>query len=249
MNEYENKVILITGAGSGIGRATALLFAHHRSQVIVSDRDEVSGFETVNKIKEMGGKASFFKCDISNEKEVQELITKTIKEFGQLDFAFNNAGIEGIPAPTNECTLENWNKTISVNLTGLWLCMKYELQEMLKYKRGKIVNCSSIAGLVGFENIPAYVASKHGIIGLTKTAAIENAKNGIRINAICPGTIQTPMLSRFTKGDEQSMAKDVPMGRIGKPEEIAEAVLWLCSDKSSYMTGQAMAVDGGWTCH
>lgn len=249
MNEYENKNIMITGAGSGIGRATALLFANHRSQVIVSDRDEVSGLETVNLIKEKGGKAYFIKCDVSNEKEVQELITKTIKEFGQLDFAFNNAGIEGTPAPTNDCTLENWNQTISVNLTGVWLCMKYELQEMLKLKSGKIVNCSSIAGLVGFENIPAYIASKHGIIGLTKAAALENAKNGIRINAICPGTIHTPMLSRFTQGNEESMEKDVPMGRIGKPEEIAEAVLWLCSDRASYMTGQAMAVDGGWTCH
>jgi NAD(P)-dependent dehydrogenase (short-subunit alcohol dehydrogenase family) len=247
MEEFKNKVIVITGAASGIGRATAKLFAQSGAQVIVTDQDEKPGLETVAQIKEMGGEAMFIKCNVSDEKDVQALFSKTIQIYGRLDLAFNNAGIEGNPALTGECTSENWSRTIAVDLTGVWLCMKYELQEMEKRHQGKIVNCSSIAGLIGFENLPAYVASKHGVIGLTQTTALEYAKKGIRVNAICPGVIETPMLTRFTQGQEESMAKDVPMGRIGKPEEIAEAVLWLCSDKSSYVTGQSLAIDGGWT--
>jgi NAD(P)-dependent dehydrogenase (short-subunit alcohol dehydrogenase family) len=177
------------------------------------------------------------------------LVEKTIQKYGRLDCAYNNAGIEGAPSSTVECSSENWDRTIDTNLKGVWLCMKYEIPEMLKHGKGSIVNCSSIAGLVGFETIPAYVASKHGVIGLTETAALEFAKKNIRVNAVCPGAIHTPMLDRFTKGEEQQMANQDPMGRIGRPEEIAESVLWLCSDKASYVTGQSLAVDGGWVAH
>jgi NAD(P)-dependent dehydrogenase (short-subunit alcohol dehydrogenase family) len=170
-------------------------------------------------------------------------------QFGRLDFAFNNAGIEGLSAPTHECTNENWEKTIDINLKGVWLCMKYEIPQMLKQHKGAIVNNASIAGLVGFPNIPAYVASKHGIIGLTKNAALEYAKLGIRVNAVCPGVIKTPMIDRFTgknKEVEKQFATAEPIGRLGQPEEVAAAVTWLCSDASSFVTGHAMTVDGGW---
>lgn len=247
MEEFQYKVALITGAGSGIGRETAKMFAKYGAQVVVSDQDETSGQGTVNMIRELGGKSSFIKCNVAVEAEVQELISKTVKEYGRLDCVFNNAGIEGKSQTINECTRESWDKTVSVDLTGVWQCMKYEIEVMLKFGGGKIVNCSSIAGIIGFENLAPYVASKHGIIGLTKTAALEFAKKGIRINAVCPGVIETPMLQRFTQGDVESMAKEVPMGRLGQPNEIAETVIWLCSDKSSYITGQAIIIDGGWT--
>ncbi len=249
MKSFENKVSLITGAGSGIGRATAIAFAEEGAKVIVSDIHEENGRETVELIKKNKGEAYFIKCDVSSEKEVKNLIGEIIQKFGQLDCAYNNAGTEGLPSTTVECSEENWDKTINTNLKGVWLCMKYEIPVMLEAGKGSIVNCSSIAGLVGFESIPAYVASKHGVIGLTEAAALEFAKKNIRINAVCPGIIETPMLERFTKGEDQAMADQDPMGRIGRPEEIADSVLWLCSDKSSYVTGQALAVDGGWVAH
>ena len=249
MKSFENKVSLITGAGSGIGRATAMAFAEEGAKVIVSDIHEENGRETVELIKKNKGEAYFIKCDVSSEEEVKNLIGEIIKKFGRLDCAYNNAGIEGLPSTTVECSEENWNKTINTNLKGVWLCMKYEIPVMLEAGKGSIVNCSSIAGLVGFETVPAYVASKHGVIGLTEAAALEFAKKNIRINAVCPGVIETPMLERFTKGENQVMADQDPMGRIGRPEEIADSVLWLCSDKSSYVTGQALAVDGGWVAH
>jgi len=249
MKLFENKVALVTGGSSGIGRATALAFAKEGAKVVVSDIKEDEGKETVRLIKKDQGTAIFVKCDVSNESEVKNML-QTIKDtFGQLDCAFNNAGTEGIAATTESCTEENWDKTINTDLKGVWLCMKHELTAMLKTGKGSIVNCSSIAGLVGFEALPAYVASKHGVIGLTETAALEYAKKNIRVNAVCPGAIQTPMLNRVTKGEIETMAKEDPMGRIGKPEEIAESVLWLSSDKASYVTGQALAVDGGWVAH
>jgi NAD(P)-dependent dehydrogenase (short-subunit alcohol dehydrogenase family) len=171
-------------------------------------------------------------------------------EFGRLDYAFNNAGIEGLSAPTHQCINENWDKTIGVNLKGVWLCMKYEIPHILKQEKGAIVNNASIAGLVGFPNIPAYVASKHGVIGLTKNAALEYAKTGMRVNAVCPGVIKTPMIDRFTgknKEVEKQFANQEPVGRMGQPEEVAEAVMWLCSDAASFITGNALPVDGGWT--
>ena len=249
MKSFENKVSLITGAGSGIGRATAIAFAEEGAKVIVSDIHEENGRETVELIKKKKGEAYFIKCDVSSEEEVKNLIGEIIKKFGRLDCAYNNAGIEGLPSTTVECSEENWDKTINTNLKGVWLCMKYEIPVMLEAGKGSIVNCSSIAGLVGFETVPAYVASKHGVIGLTEAAALEFAKKNIRINAVCPGVIETPMLERFTKGEDQAMADQDPMGRIGRPEEIADSVLWLCSDKSSYVTGQALAIDGGWVAH
>lgn len=249
MGAFENKVVIITGSSSGIGRATAMAFAREGAKVIVSDIHEKEGQETVDEIKSKKGEAHFIKCDVSSEPEVKNLVDKTIEKYGRLDCAYNNAGIEGSPCSTVECSTENWDRTININLKGVWLCMKYEIPAMLKNGKGSIVNCSSIAGLVGFETIPAYVASKHGVIGLTETAALEFAKQNVRVNAVCPGAIHTPMLERFTKGEEQLMADQDPMGRVGRPEEIADSVLWLCSDKSSYVTGQSIAVDGGWVAH
>jgi NAD(P)-dependent dehydrogenase (short-subunit alcohol dehydrogenase family) len=249
MKSFSNKVVIVTGAGSGIGHATALAFAQEGAKVVVSDVDSKLGLNTVEEIKKNNGEAFFVKCDVSSEEEVKNLVSKTVEKYGRLDCAYNNAGVEGKLASTTECTSDNWDRTINVNLKGTWLCMKYEIPEMLKNGKGSIVNCSSIAGLVGFETIPAYVASKHGVIGLTETASLEFAKQNIRVNAVCPGAVHTPMLDRFTENNEQAMADQDPMGRVGKPEEIADSVLWLCSDKSSYVTGQAIAVDGGWVAH
>lgn len=191
----------------------------------------------------------FVKCDVSVDLEVKNLIAATVSTYGKLDFAFNNAGIEGHSAPTHECTVENWDKTINVNLRGTWFCMKHEIELMLREGKGAIVNNASIAGLVGFQGIPAYVASKHGIIGLTKTASLEYARQNIRVNVVCPGVIRTPMIDRFTgknKEVEKQFANQEPIGRLGDPEEVAAAVMWLCSDASSFVTGVALPVDGGW---
>jgi NAD(P)-dependent dehydrogenase (short-subunit alcohol dehydrogenase family) len=243
---YENKVVIVTGASTGIGRATAIAFAQAKARVVLADVNEKEALDVVEIINSEQGDAIFVKCDVSIENDVNNLVKKTLEKYGRLDCAFNNAGIEGEPGNTEESSSLNWDKTIDINLKGVWLCMKYEIPAMLKNGKGVIVNCSSIAGLVGFETLPAYVASKHGVIGLTRTAALEFAGKNLRINAVCPGVIQTPMLERFTKGDTELMRAQIPMGRIGRAEEIAEVVLWLCSDKSSYMTGQAIAVDGGW---
>ena len=244
-NTFKNKVALVTGGSSGIGRATALAFARKGTKVVIADWAESQ--ETIDIIENLGGDGIFVKCDVSKNADVKALIEKIITTFGRLDYTFNNAGIEGTPAPTQDCSEENWDKTISVNLKGIWLCMKYEIPEMLKKGKGVIVNCSSVAGLVGFQGLPAYVASKHGVIGLTKTAALENAKRGIRVNAVCPGVIQTPMIDRLTGKEKESIEQFTglePVGRFGKPEEIANAVLWLCSDEASFVTGIAMPVDG-----
>lgn len=244
---FENKVAIITGAASGIGKSTAIAFARRGAKVVVSDINK--GDDTVAAIKADGGDAIFIKCDVSKADQVKNLVEQTVEHYGRLDYAFNNAGIEGDPADTAACTTENWQRVIDINLTGTWLCMKYEIPEMLRQGKGVIVNCASIAGLVGFPNSPAYVASKHGVIGLTKTAALENARKGIRVNAICPGVIKTPMIDRYTQGSaeaEAQFAESAPIGRLGTPEEIAEAVVWCCSDGASFTTGQALAVDGGW---
>jgi NAD(P)-dependent dehydrogenase (short-subunit alcohol dehydrogenase family) len=244
---FKNKVALVTGGSFGIGKATALAFAKKGAMVVIADWVEDLG--TLNEIKSIGGEAIFIKCDVSKTDDVKAMIEKTIATFGRLDYAFNNAGIEGSNGTTHECTEENWDKTIGINLKGLWLCMKYEIPEILKQGKGVIVNCASIAGLVGFPGLPAYVASKHGIIGLTKTAALECAKLGIRVNAVCPGAIKTAMIDRITgnaKEVEEQFAAMEPIGRLGQPEEVANAVLWLCSDEASFVTGHAMPVDGGW---
>ncbi|MBG6109617.1 NAD(P)-dependent dehydrogenase (short-subunit alcohol dehydrogenase family) [Flavobacterium sp. CG_9.10] len=243
---FKNKVALVTGGTSGIGRATALAFAGKGAKVVIVDW--IENDETLNLIKAYGGEAIFIKCDVSKTTDVKAMVTKVIAAFGRLDYAFNNAGIEGTSATTQDCSEENWDKTIGVNLKGIWLCMKYEIPEILKQGKGVIINCSSVAGLVGFAGLPAYVASKHGVIGLTKTAALECAKLGIRVNAVCPGVIKTPMMDRLTgnkKEVEDQFTNLEPVGRMGQPEEIANAVVWMCSDEASFITGLAMAVDGG----
>lgn len=245
--QFEGKVAIVTGGSFGIGRATAIEFAKRGAKVAVVDWIEDK--ETIDLIKAAEGEAIFIKCDISKDSEVKAMVEKTVKTFGRIDYAFNNAGIEGVQASIHECTEDNWERTIGVNLKGVWLCMKYEIQQMLKQGKGSIVNTASIAGLVGFMGLPAYVASKHGVIGLTKTAALEYAKLGIRVNAVCPGVIKTPMVDRTTGNDkavEKQFSDMEPVGRMGQPEEVAEAAIWLCSDAASFVTGDAMAVDGGW---
>jgi NAD(P)-dependent dehydrogenase (short-subunit alcohol dehydrogenase family) len=245
--DFKNKTALVTGGSFGIGRATAIAFAKEGANVIVADW--VEDHETVDLIKKAGGNAIFVKCDVSKEADIKMLMDKTIEKYGSLDFAFNNAGIEGLSAPVHECTNENWDQVIGINLKGTWLCMKHEIPLMLKQGKGAIVNNASIAGLVGFAGIPAYVASKHAIVGLTKNAALDYAKQGIRVNVVCPGVIKTPMIDRFTGQDkevEKAFAAQEPIGRMGEPEEIASAVLWLCSDGASFVTGHPLAVDGAW---
>ena len=243
---FKNKVVIVTGASSGIGRAAAIAFANKGAKVVVVDW--IENIETVKLIKASGGEATFIRCDVSKNNDVKAMVEKTVATYGRVDYAFNNAGIEGISAPTQDCTEENWDKTIGINLKGIWLCMKYEIPEIQKQGKGAIVNCASVAGLVGFGGLPAYVASKHGVIGLTKTTALECAQLGIRVNAVCPGVIQTPMIDRLTGKDKtviDQFTKLEPVGRFGQPEEIANAVVWMCSDKASFVTGHAMAVDGG----
>lgn len=248
--ENQKKVALITGASSGIGRAAALQFAREGNRVVLADISP-EGETVVAEIERLYGTPAFFqRCDVAKGEEVERLVAAAITRFGRLDYAFNNAGIEGQQNSTAECTEENWQRTIDTNLKGVWLCMKYEIAAMLKQGKGSIVNCASIAGIVGFPNIPAYTASKHGIIGLTQTAAIEYAKRGIRVNAVCPGVIDTPMVARFTgenPANIRAMEAAEPVGRMGKPEEIAEAVIWLCSDRASFVTGHSLVADGGWT--
>lgn len=245
---FKDKVALVTGGSFGIGRATAIAFAAKGAKVVVADVKE--NHETVETIQKSGGEAVFFHCDVSKKEDIQALIGKTIALYGRLDYAFNNAGIEGHQAPTADCSIDNWDRTMAVNLKGIWLCLKYEIPEILKHGKGVIVNCASVAGLVGFKGLPAYVASKHGIVGLTKTAALEYATTGLRINVVCPGVIQTPMIDRLTGYDkvvEKQFTDTEPMGRLGRPEEVANAVLWLCSDEASFVTGSSIPVDGGWT--
>jgi NAD(P)-dependent dehydrogenase (short-subunit alcohol dehydrogenase family) len=246
---FDNKVALVTGGSFGIGQATAIAFAKRGARVVIADCIEDKDHTTLHQIEAAGSKGFFVHCDVAKPGDITAMIDKTFSTFGRLDFAFNNAGIEGISAPTQDCTLENWERTLAVNLTGIWLCMRHELPHMQRQGKGAIVNCASVAGLVGFAGLPAYVASKHGVVGLTKTAALENAKQGIRINAVCPGVIRTAMIDRITGKDkvvEQQFTNMEPVGRFGEPSEVAEAVVWLCSDAASFVTGHAMAVDGGW---
>ena len=246
--QFEGKVALVTGGSSGIGRATASAFAGEGANVVVADVLVEGGGETVRMIKEAGGEAIFVKTDVSKATEVEALIKKIVETYGRLDCAINNAGIEGTMAPTADCTEENWDRTININLKGVWLCMKYEIPQMLKQGGGAIVNMASVAGLVGLQGLPAYCASKGGVVQLTRTAALEYARAGIRVNAVCPGVIRTPMVDRLIAAQpemEEALTAMEPVGRTGKPEEVAEAVVWLCSDAASFVTGHAMVVDGG----
>lgn len=247
--QLSGKVALVTGAGSGIGRATALAFAREGAKVVVSDIVVAGGHETVQLIRQAGGEATFIAADVAQTADVEGLIQHTVATYGRLDCAHNNAGIEGQAARVGDDSDENWDRVIAINLTGVRLCMKYEIRQMLAQGSGAIVNTSSGAGLVGIRGSSAYVASKHGVIGLTKTAALEYAKSGIRVNAVCPGVIQTPMVERLTLGHPraaQALEVAHPIGRSGKPEEIAEAVVWLCSESASFVTGHALSVDGGY---
>lgn len=246
---FEGKVALITGGGSGMGRATALRFASEGASVVVADISEPGGQETVDRIHAAGGVGQFVATDVTQASEVSMLIEHTIASYGRIDCAFNNAGITNpVTAPLHELTEENFDREIAINLKGVFLCLKYEIPHMLEAGGGAIVNTASVLGLIGAPGKADYVASKHGVYGLNKSAALDYAKHGIRINAVCPGAIDTPMLA-YTSGKnpqvQEQLQQTLPMGRIGRPEEIAETVLWLCSDAASYVTGQAISVDGG----
>jgi NAD(P)-dependent dehydrogenase (short-subunit alcohol dehydrogenase family) len=242
------KAALVTGGGSGLGRASAIALARAGATVTVADVDEQGGKETAALVfEEAGGDADFVRADVTQADEVEAMVDKTVARWGRLDCALNNAGTTGVSAPTADYTLEDWNRAIALNLTGVFLCLKYEIPAMLE-RGGAIVNMASGAGLVGFAGLPAYVASKHGVVGLTRAAALEYASQGLRVNAICPGSTRTPMLEGFMGGDEQverMMTRAVPLRRLGRPEEIADAVVWLCSDAASFVVGHALAVDGG----
>ena len=240
-----------------MGRASALAFAKLGAKVAVSDVDVEGGNDTVEMIKEARGEATFIEADVSKSAEVEAMINQVIQVYGRLDCAHNNAGIEGIQAITADYLEEDWDQVMEVNLKGVWLCMKYEIRKMLESGKGAIVNTSSTFALVGSKiGLPAYIASKHGVVGLTRAAALEYAQKGIRVNAVCPGTIQTPMYERVNQvviGDNPTARKELeeqilerePSGRIGQPEEVAEAVVWLCSDAASFVTGHALVIDGG----
>ena len=250
MSELQDKVVLVTGGGSGIGRACAILLAHAGGKVTVADVTEQGGNETVALIREEGGEATFIKTDVTQPDQVKSLVDRIMERYGQLDCAVNNAGVIGKPVRLEEQEIAEFNRVVDINLKGTFLCMKYEIAAMLKKSSGAIVNIASVQGLVASPNAGAYSASKHGVIGLTKSAALDNARTGIRINAVCPGSIKTPLQERFYAEAGIPMAEEnprIPMGRYGNPEELAQAVKWLCSPVSSYVTGISLPVDGAIT--
>ncbi len=246
----EGATALVTGGASGIGRSTAVLFAERGASVVVSDVDVEGGEKTVGLAKETGGEAVFVECDVSDSSSVERLVRKTLDTYGRLDAAFNNAGISGAQATTVDYPEDDWNRVLAVNLTGVWLCMKHEIPAM-REKGGAIVNMASVLGLVGFANSGAYVAAKHGVIGITQTTAVECAGDGIRVNVVCPAFIETPMIENAGIKEGSDFYDTVvglhPIGRLGRPEEVADAVVWLCSDAASFVTGHSMLVDGGYT--
>jgi len=244
---FEDKVALVTGAGSGIGRATALAFAASGAAVVVTDVNDGSGLDTVTQIKTIGGRAIYVRCDVSQPNDVDAAVARAVTEFGRLDFAHNNAGINSLAA--DEWTDAHWQRSLSINLTGVMYCMRAESAVMLKQGKGTIVNTASINGFTGNAHQPAYTATKHGVVGLTRHAALRWARNGIRVNAVCPGVIETPMTDAIAARPEirKVMEEMTPMGRIGQPREVAAGVLWLCSDEASFVTGQMLIIDGGAT--
>ena len=250
MNEFQDKVAIVTGATSGIGRAAAIAYAREGAKVVVSGRRATEGEETVRLLQAQGGEGIFVKTDVSKAVQVKELVERTLQKFGRLDIAFNNAGIEQVPLPFLEQDEETFDQVVDINAKGVWLCMKYEIPAMLKTGGGSIVNTASVFGVIGVPGNEIYIASKHAVIGLTKSAAVEFGKQGIRVNAILPGVVDTDMYKRFA-GDKPEFREQMnamhPIGRIGKPEEMAEAAIWLSSSKASFVTGHSLMVDGGYT--
>ena len=247
----QGKIALVTGAGSGIGRASSLVLTREGAKVVVSDVNAEGAEATLSIIKDQGGDGIFIHADVSKTADVEALVAGVVSAYGRLDCAYNNAGIEGyLGGWLHEYPEDIWDRLIDINLKGVWLCMKHEISQMLR-QGGAIVNTASVAGLVGSRRLSAYIASKHGVVGLTKAAALEYAQDGIRVNAVCPGIIDTPMVRRLIAGRDDDFAENIPtrqpIGRLGTPEEIAESVAWLCSDAASLVTGLVMAVDGGIT--
>lgn len=246
MGSFNGRTALVTGGSSGIGRATCLAFAGRGARVAVADVDSVGGSETVAQIGAAGGKAEFFKADVTDEGQVQQMVHDVVERFGSLDMAYNNAGVEGMRVRLHETSTEHWRTVMSVNVDGIFFCMKYELAQMLEQGGGVIVNASSTFGLAGGAGGP-YPASKHAVVGLTKSVALDYAENGIRVNSIHPGAIETPMIDRLRADPVlgEALATMHPIGRMGRPEEIAAAVIWLCSDEASFVTGHTLVADGG----
>lgn len=248
--DFKGKVALITGAAAGMGLATANAFAEAGAAVVLADYKEDAVKVAAERLVAAGHKAIAIRCDVSDDAQVAAMVDRTVAEFGRLDAAFNNAGVMAHIAPTAESTREDWDRVIGIDLRGVWSCMKYELRQMQRQASGAIVNNASVGALTGNPGIGSYIASKHGVVGLTRTAALEYVKHGIRVNAVNPGLIDTQIARDVVSGDEQAYAeaaKSVPMGRAGRPEEIASAVLWLCSPAASYVVGHALTVDGGMT--
>jgi NAD(P)-dependent dehydrogenase (short-subunit alcohol dehydrogenase family) len=247
---FENQVALITGAASGLGLATAKAFAEAGASVVLADWNEEAAQSAAKELADKGFAALAIRCDVSNDAQVEAIVKQTVASFGRLDVAYNNAGVQNVLAETADTTREDYDRVMAINLRGVWSSMKFELQQMHKQGSGAIVNCSSLGGLVGGAERGIYHAAKHGVIGFTKSAALEYAARGIRINAVCPGLIWTPMADQMVAAGQgealKGMEKSIPMGRVGRPEEIADAVLWLCSDAASYVTGQSISVDGGY---
>lgn len=246
---FENKVALVTGAASGLGLATAKAFAESGASVVLADWNEEATQSAARELAAQGHKTLAIRCDVADDVQVEAMVKETVAAFGKLDAAYNNAGVQNVLAATADTTREDYDRVMGINLRGVWSCMKCELQQMSKQGSGAIVNCSSIGGRVGGAERGIYHAAKHGVIGFTRSAALEYASRGIRINAVCPGLIWTPMADQMVAAGQgealKSMEKNVPMGRVGRPEEIADAVLWLSSDAASYITGQSISVDGG----
>ena len=246
---FAGKTALITGGGSGIGRAAACRFAEAGANVVISDIDDDGARETLSLIADTSGEAAYVRTDMSSATEIEALVGETVSRFGGLDCAFNNAGIQGELCPTAECSEDNWDAITGVNLKGVWLSMKYEILAMLNSGGGAIVNNASNFGLVGSNGMPAYSASKHGVVGLTKTASVEYAAQGIRVNAVCPGPVNTPLVEAIVARQPEiidAINEREPIGRMGQPNEIASAVLWLCSDEASFTVGAVLSVDGGY---
>jgi NAD(P)-dependent dehydrogenase (short-subunit alcohol dehydrogenase family) len=247
---FENKVALVTGAASGLGFATAKAFAESGASVALADWNDKAARAAAEQLTAQGFEALAIRCDVSDDAQVEAMVDETVAKFGRLDAAYNNAGVQNLLAETADTTREDYDRVMSINLRGVWSSMKFELQQMRKQGSGAIVNCSSLGGLVGGAERGIYHAAKHGVIGFTKSAALEYAARGIRVNAVCPGLIWTPMADQMVASGQgealKAMEKSVPMGRVGRPEEIADTVLWLCSTAASYVTGQSISVDGGY---